>query len=666
MQRRNVLAVWVFAAILAAAGVASAETVRLEDLDLSGMSAGWGKPQKNQAVTERPLSIGGQKFERGVGTHANSESWITLVGKTKLFTAKVGVDDNANNSGASIEFLVYGDGRELWRSGVCKWGDKPRECRVELSGIKILELVVTDAGDGVNFDHADWVEAVFEFDGAAPKMGVPAAPPEEAVLLTPPAPAEPRINGPAAYGVRPGSPFLYRIPATGRRPMTFAAAGLPDGLVMDAQTGIITGSVARVGTHRVKLTAKNAAGEAAREFRIAVGNQLALTPPMGWNSWYIHYHRVSDKVMRQAADQMIATGMADYGYQYVNIDDCWMVKVNSNDPEIGGPTRAADGRLLSNKRFPDMKAMTDYIHAKGLKAGIYISPGPSTCAGYEGSFEHEAQDAKTFAEWGFDFLKYDWCSYGRKAGGNTVEHLKKPYQLMWGELQKLDRDIVLNLCQYGMGEVWKWGGEVGHCWRTTGDLGLERGSALPGFYSIGLSNARHWEYARPSAWNDPDYILIGWVGEASRQGEGTQTTLTPNEQYAYMSMWSLMAAPLIFSGDMAKLDAFTLNVLCNHEVIEIDQDPLGKQARIQRQSRRELVLVKDLQDGSKAVGLFNLGPLPAKLAVTWDEIGLSGRQRVRDLWRQRHIGELDGKFEIEVPRHGVSLVRIAPRTPVTP
>ena len=360
-----------------------------------------------------------------------------------------------------------------------------------------MELVATDAGDSVDFDHADWVDAVLEFAGAAPTMGLPAASAEEAVLLTPPAPAEPRINGPTVYGVRPGSPFIYRIPATGRRPMTFAAAGLPAGLTLDAQSGIITGQIADAGTYRVKLTATNSAGTAVRGFRIEVGNQLALTPPMGWNSWYIHYDRVSDKVMRQAADQMISTGMADYGYQYVNIDDCWMVKVNSNDPEVGGATRDAEGRLLTNKRFPDMKAMTAYIHAQGLKAGIYISPGPQTCAGYEGSYGHEAQDARTFAEWGFDFLKYDWCSYGQKAGGTTVEHLKKPYRQMWNELQELDRDIVLNLCQYGMGEVWKWGGEVGHCWRTTGDLGLERGSTLPGFYSIGMSNARHGEYARP-------------------------------------------------------------------------------------------------------------------------------------------------------------------------
>ena len=659
MQRTSIWVVGLLSAYLAA--TAGAATVRLDELDVSTMSAGWGKPQKNLAITERPLSIGGRQFEHGVGTHANSECWIVLDGQARAFSARVGVDDNANHAAASIEFWIYGDGRELWHSGVCKWQGPARECRVELAGVKILELVVSDAGDNVSYDHANWAEAVIEYDGAAPKMESPAAPAEEAILLTPPAPAEPRINGPKVTGVRPGSPFLYRVPATGQRPMKFTASGLPDGLSLDGQTGIISGRVAQAGTYRATLTATNAAGEAVREFRIVAGNQLTLTPPMGWNSWYIHYHRVSDKVMREAADQMIGTGMADYGYQYVNIDDCWMVKVNSNDPEIGGPTRSADGRLLTNKRFPNMKAMTDYIHGQGLRAGTYISPGPSTCAGYEGSYGHEAQDARTFAEWGFDFLKYDWCSYGQKAGGNTVEHLKKPYQQMWGELQKLDRDIVLNLCQYGMGEAWKWGGQVGHCWRTTGDLGLERGAALPGFYSIGLSNARHWEYARPGAWNDPDYILIGWVGEASRMGEGTKTTLTPNEQYTYMSMWSLMAAPLIFSGDMAKLDAFTLNVLCNHEVIDVDQDPLGKQARILRQTRRELVLVKDLEDGSKAVGLFNLGPLPATLAVNWDEIGVSaGSRPVRDLWRQRDLGALEGQFRTEVPRHGVALVRIGP------
>ena len=304
--------------------------------------------------------------------------------------------------------------------------------------------------------------------------------------------------------------------------------------------------------------------------------------------------------------------------------------------------------------------MVDYIHAKGLKAGIYISPGPLTCAGFEGSWQHEAQDARTFAAWGFDFLKYDWCSYGSKAGGHDLEHLKKPYQLMWSELQKLDRDVVFNLCQYGMGDVWKWGGEVGNCWRTTGDLGLERGARLPGFYRIGFSNAQHADYARPGAWNDPDYILIGWVGDARGMGIGKKTTLTPNEQYSYMSMWSLMAAPLIFSGDMARLDPFTLNVLCNSEVISVDQDSLGRQAKILRQTKDEFVLVKELEDSSQAVGLFNLADQPAKLAITWSDLGLTGRQRVHDVWRQKDLGQYRRQYETEVPRHGVAFLRLTP------
>lgn len=637
---------------------AHAASVRLDELDVTAMTAGWGQPRKNQSVTQSPLRISGEQFAHGVGTHAESEVTIELDGKAKWFAAKVGVDDDAGNAAASLEFIIYGDGRELWHSGVCKLGEQARAFRVQLDGIKSLELVVTDAGDGISYDHADWADAAFEFDGFPPQTVKAVVPAEDAGLLTPPAPREPRINGPRVYGVRPGSPFLYRIPCTGERPLLFRAEGLPEGLVLDSKSGIITGKITNPGTHRLMLFAKNALGEAQREFRIEAGNRLALTPPMGWNSWYIHYDRVTEAAMRTAADQMIATGMADFGYQYVNSDDCWLVKPGAKDPDLGGPARDATGRLLPNKRFPDIKGMVDYIHAKGLKAGIYISPGPLTCAGFEGSWQHEAQDAKAFADWGFDFLKYDWCSYGDKAGGNTVEHLKKPYQQMWGELQKLDRDIVFNLCQYGMGDVWKWGGEVGNCWRTTGDLGLERGSRLPGFYGIGMSNARHWEYARPGAWNDPDYILIGWVGDAYGMGVGKKTTLTPNEQYTYMSMWSLMAAPLIFSGDMAKLDAFTLNVLCNAEVIEVDQDPLGKQAKILRQTRDEFVLVKELEGGSKAVGLFNLSAHPRKISVAWNDLGTSGNQRVRDLWRQKEIGVFAAEFAAEVPRHGIALVRV--------
>ena len=454
--------------------------------------------------------------------------------------------------------------------------------------------------------------------------------------------------------------------------MSFDVKGLPVSLKLNKETGIITGSISKSGRYSVELIAKNNKGESRRPLTIVVGNTLALTPPMGWNSWYIHYNRVSDSLMRLAADVMISSGMADQGYQYVNIDDCWMRKEQSDEPDLGGPLRDKNGIILANKRFPDMKGLTSYIHDKGLKAGLYISPGPKTCAGFAGSLGHEKQDAETFAAWGYDFLKYDWCSYGSVVKGRTIEDFKAPYKIMWSHLQKVDRDIVFNLCQYGMGESWKWAGEVGNSWRTTGDLGLESSSTMPGFFNIGISNARHSEYARPGAWNDPDYILIGWVGSANSMGEGEKTNLTPDEQYTYMSMWSLMASPLIFSGDMAKLDKFTLNVLCNNEVIDINQDVLGCQAKILKYSDNELIMVKDLEDGSKAVGLFYVSgnpPVPAdyfewdpqrlpkKIKISLNEIGMAGKANVRDVWRQKSLGSFENTFEVDVPWHGVAFMK---------
>ena len=484
-------------------------------------------------------------------------------------------------------------------------------------------------------------------------------------ILTPkPGPA-PKINGPVVYGVRPGHAFLYRIPATGRRPMKFAARNLPRSLRLDPATGIITGKAPeRRGDFPVTLRATNGEGSGSRAFKIVVGDTLALTPPMGWNDWYTHYGRITGELMRQAADAMIASGMADAGYQYVNVDDCWMVKPGAEDASIGGQPRDSAGAILPNKRFPDMRALADYIHAKGLKAGLYTSPGPLTCAGFTGSYQHEEADARKFAEWGFDFLKYDWCSYTKVAGGKTLPDLKRPYEKMGAILRGLDRDMVFNLCQYGMGDVWKWGGEVGgHCWRTTGDLGLEKDTRLPGFYSVGFKNAEHSEFAGPGRWNDPDYILIGSVGNAQRWARNDPpkpTSLTADEQYSYMSMWALMAAPLFFSGDMNYLDEFTLNVLTNNEVIDIDQDPAGKQARIIRRSEDEFVLAKPMEDGSLAVGLFNLRNTPGTVAVDWAALGMTGQRRVRDVWRQKDLAPAADRYAAEVNAHGVMLVRLFP------
>jgi alpha-galactosidase len=482
---------------------------------------------------------------------------------------------------------------------------------------------------------------------------------EETGVLTPPPPPSPRINGPRVYGVRPGNPFLYRIPCTGRRPLKFSAKNLPSGLSLDAATGIITGTNPERGEYLVTLRADNEFGGCEKFFKIISGDKIALTPPMGWNHWYTHYNRITDKLMREAADVMISSGMADAGYQYVNIDDCWMNAASTSkyqtDPNRVGPLRDKEGNIQPNVYFPDMPALTFYIHAKGLKAGIYTSPGPGTCAGFGASYQHEAQDAKQFANWGFDFLKYDWCSYGRIAGKKPdLAAMKKPYELMGGLLKQQQRDIVFNLCQYGMGDVWKWGADVGgHCWRTAGDLGFE----LTRFFRVALKNAEHREYSKPGAWNDPDYIQIGYIG----QQKGTNFTyaapcpLTPDEQYSFMSLWCLMASPLFFSGDMRRLDGFTLNVLCNPEVIEIDQDPLGQCAGVIKLEGGQFAMVKDLEDGSQAVGLFNPGNEPALV-----KLPIGGKRAVRDLWRQKDLPPCENEISATVPRHGVFFVRLSP------
>ena len=489
-------------------------------------------------------------------------------------------------------------------------------------------------------------------------------------MLTPRPKPAPRLNGPLVYGCRPGNPFLYRIPCQGDRPIHFSVKGLSKGLKLDPETGIITGITPQKGEYEVVIQAKNSKGADKRKFKIMAGEKLALTPPMGWNHWYAHYDRITDKMIREAADVMVSSGMADVGYQYVNIDDCWMNAPKNSDTLRVGPLRDNRGNIVPNKHFPDMKMLTEYIHLQGLKAGIYTSPGPFTCGGFSGSFHHEEQDARQFVSWGFDFLKYDWCSFSEVANGkskvyqnvpacdkdaSSLECFQYPYRQMGGILKKLPRDIVFNLCQYGMGDVWKWGAEIGgNCWRTGGDLGFE----LDKIFEITIKNSKIRQYSKPGEWNDPDYIQIGWIGNANKMGIPELTPMPASMQYAYMSLWSLLAAPLIYSGDMSKLDAFTLNVLCNPEIIEIDQDPLGECGLVIEKTNDCFIMVKNLVDGSKAVGLFNRGMNQAEVTVDWSELQLNDKQLIRDLWRQKNLGIFNEKFSAQVPSQGVVMVRV--------
>jgi alpha-galactosidase len=485
---------------------------------------------------------------------------------------------------------------------------------------------------------------------------------EPSPILTPKPGPEPRINGTKIFGVRPGSPFLFKIPATGIRPMKYEVINIPEGLSCDENTGFISGTLNLPGTYNTTFRVTNKAGTAERGFRIVCGDQLALTPHMGWNSWYVWENRVTDSIMRAAADAMVSTGMIDHGYMYINIDDCWAVKPGSADSTLIGKLRDSAGMVNSNKRFPDMKSLTGYIHSLGLKAGIYTSPGPLTCAGHTGAYQYEEQDIRRFVEWGFDFLKYDWCSYGNIAKNDSLSELQKPYILISEIIKRQNRDIVLNLCQYGMGDVWKWGKSVGgNSWRTAGDLGLtfeDIGKALfrDGFDKFTANNFQ--DYGGPGGWNDPDYLLIGYL--SNWKGSTSPTPLTPDEQYTQLSLWSIQSAPLIFSGDITRMDDFTLSLLTNDEIIEVDQDPLGKPGHRISQSDSLEVWVKQMEDGSRVTGLFNRGDKKANVTAQWIDLGITGKQKVRDLWRQKDLGKYNDKISADVAPHGVVMLRLFP------
>ncbi|MDP4205408.1 MAG: NPCBM/NEW2 domain-containing protein, partial [Bacteroidota bacterium] len=533
----------------------------LDELNVDYMSAGWSNSKANKSIAGNPLKVAGSSFQRGVGTHAVSSFLIDLNSNAQFFKAQVGVDDEIDNGAGSLEFVVMGDKKILWRSNPMKKGDAPKDCNLPLTGIKKLALIVLGLGDSSN-DHADWLNAQIGYKDICPVAIKQITPPETPpYVLTPKVSPFPRINGAKVFGARPGNPFLFKVAVTGKRPMTITASGLPNGLSIDSKTGIITGTTPAKGEYIVKLTAQNSLGKATRNLKIVSGDLLALTPPMGWNSWNCWGLSVDQEKVKASANAMINKGLIEHGWTFINIDDGWEA-----------PERASDGTLNPNAKFPNMKELTNYIHSQGLKMGIYSSPGPKTCGGFLGTYLNEHKDANTWADWGIDYIKYDWCSYTDVAKDWSLGELQKPYFVMQDALKKCHRDIVYSLCQYGWGNVWEWGAKVsGNLWRTTGDI-TDTWTSMSG---IGFSQLKNTEFAGPGHWNDPDMLIVGKVG----WGPSLHNThLTPDEQYTHITLWSLLAAPLLIGCDMSQLDDFTLNLLCNDEVIEVNQDPLGKQA----------------------------------------------------------------------------------------
>jgi alpha-galactosidase len=656
-----------FVVIIAAAMIfglwsssARAGDVWLDSLDLGNIEQGWGKPHANQSVDGHALSIGGKQFQHGVGTHVDSEIDVALEGQGVRFTAEVGIDDEkANQAVRPVEFKVVGDGKDLWSSGAVKAGQAPKKVDVDLSGIKTLVLLAQVKSDDVTNGHVDWADAKFQMkDDAQPRTIAITSPSGPAVILTPKPAAEPRINGARVYGERPGRPFLFTIPATGDRPMTFAAEGLPDGLKLDEKTGRITGKVDKAGEFNVTLKANNARGSDAKPLKIVIGNQIALTPPMGWNSWNCWARAVDQEKVLASAKAMVDKGLINHGWTYINIDDTWQGKRGG---EFNG--------IQPNEKFPDIHGLTGQIHAMGLKAGIYSTPWKTSYGHYIGGSSDSADgaweappegskhkkgsnywshgkhsfatnDAKQWAAWGFDYLKYDW-------NPNDVPHVKE----MSDALRDSGRDLVYSLSNSAPFDHAADWAKLANCWRTTGDI-RDTWKSMSG---IGFKQDRWAPFAGPGHWNDPDMLVVGYVGWGPNLHP---TRLTPDEQYTHISLWCMLSAPLLIGCDMSRLDDFTVSLLSNDEVLAIDQDALGREATSVASDGDAIVYAKDLSDGSKAVGLFNRGRTPMKVTAKWSDVGVSGKQIVRDLWRQKDVGTFEKQFQATVPPHGVVLARL--------
>jgi alpha-galactosidase len=366
-------------------------------------------------------------------------------------------------------------------------------------------------------------------------------------------------------------------------------------------------------------------------------NGLAMTPPMGWNSWNKYGCKVTEQVIRDTADAMVANGMKAAGYGYVVIDDCWHGE------------RDKDGFITADaSKFPSgIKALADYVHSKGLKFGIYSDAGRKTCGGRPGSQGHEYQDALTYARWGVDYLKYDWCSTG-------VRNAEEAYALMSDAIRASGRPMLLSICEWGNNKPWEWGAKIGNMWRTTGDI--RDAWAGPVTYSLGMmdivdKNEPLYPFAGPGHWNDPDMLEVGNGG------------MTDTEYRAHFSLWAMMAAPLIAGNDVAKMDAATRAILLNSDVIAVDQDALGMQGRRVRDDGDQEVWARPLADGSRAVLLLNRGTAAAEIAVAWPEIGYTAglASDVRDLWSGETRRLREGRFSAMVPPHGVVMVKVTPR-----
>ncbi len=638
----------------------------LDDLSIKSFSEGIPAVVPKTNAAGDSMRIAGTYFERGVGVNGVSILAFFLNGNATRFTALAGVDD-LGNKGLPHRFYVIGDRKILFDSGDMKLGDQPRKVDVDVAGIKRLGLLVKVNEEGHTRLYANWADAQLTIlEGKRPQV-IPNS--GERYILTPLPAKTPRINSAKVFGARPGNPFLYTIAATGERPLQFSAAHLPNGLKLDAETGIISGQVSVAGTYPVTLKVKNKLGATSQSLKIKIGDTIALTPPIGWNGWNSWARNIDRDKVVSSANAMVDKGLSQHGWTYINIDDAWQ-----------GQRGGAFNAIQPNEKFPKFKEMIDYIHGLGLKVGVYSTPWISSYAGYTGGssnvengffsdsvrnnkrafryigkYRFETNDARQMAAWGIDYLKYDW-----RLEVASVERMSVA-------LKSSGRDIMYSISNSApFSHVKDWA-RLTNLYRTGPDIRDSWNS----LYTSAFTLDKWGPYGGPGHWNDPDMMILGDVTTGS---ELHPSRLTPDEQYSHVSLFSLLSAPMLIGCPIEKLDAFTLNLLTNDEVIAIDQDPLGKPARLILEEDGVQIWLKSLEDGSYALGLFNVadfGKTPQSY-FRWDDekarsftlnlkkAGLTKKYRLRDVWRQKDIGTFSGSFATTIPHHGVVMLKLIP------
>ena len=635
-------------------GKDGAEIIPLSSLDISKASCGWGENHKDKSVGNNPLKISGKTFSSGVGTHAPAQMIIKLNGAVTRFFSYIGIDDevdaDASTRKAGIaRYRVYlkgEDGNEvLQKEGVIRYNDnEPDSVDVDCNGWKYLFLEVYEHEGGNDSDHADWANAYFEYHEQNSTRPV----------IVPTELFQSKLACADALFAQPGVRFMHKI-RTIDSGTKVHVENLPEGLVWNAKRNLVEGIVKEEGKYQYNVIAETDGERKDEPISLTVSSKLQQPVPfMGWLSWNVVEGNISEEVVKQTADAFINQGLLDAGYNYLCIDDLW----HADNREAGTGKPLPDAR-----KFPNgMKVCADYAHSKGLKFGIYSDAADKTCAGRFGSYGYETIDAKQYAEWGVDLLKYDYC--GAPSDAQSAEDR---YKAMGDALKASGRNILFYMCEWGAREPWKWGANTGAtCWRCTYDTrdGWDsKGGGIGVIQSInGMKDI--WAYSGPNRFNDADMMCVGIHGTGKSSNAWIEKPgMTQDEYSSQFALWCMWSSPLTLSFDLCKpITAEDLSIITNEELIALDQDRMGQQAELIEENNNFIVFAKDLENGDVAISVTNLSDNAADYTFNFNKIPALDAQttyQVRDLWKKQHVGECTETYKTHVASHATQVFRLS-------